>query len=64
MTKTTAEKDGWCAHKFEVSVEHNPYDERRQSASNAEWTAGWCARFGAIKHGRLDEIESDYEDLW
>jgi len=64
MTKTTAEKDGWYAHKNGVRVDDNPYCERRQEASNMEWTSGWCARFGALKHGRMDEIESDYEDLW
>lgn len=44
--------DGWHAHRLEfgpVDAE-NPYNKRTQAKSHALWLAGYCRRFGAIKH--------------
>ena len=62
MTKTTAQKDGWFAHKNGAGVDENPYNERLQRQSNSEWLDGWCERFGACKHGQLTEFEAMYEE--
>ncbi len=59
MDKNTAFLDGWLAHKNGVEVEDNPFDERRQARSRSQWTSGWCARFGAVKHGE----DLPYDDL-
>ena len=61
--------DGWLAHKNDVEVDANPYDEKSAEASNFRWTNGWCSRFRCIKHGgdapeaRLCCVESEDADI-
>ncbi len=55
--ETPAYCDGWLAHKNDVGIEENPYDELRQPFSNLQWMRGWCDRFSAIKHGRIAEFD-------
>lgn len=63
MDKTEAYLDGWLAHLKDVDVEANPFDDKRQARSHAQWTSGWCARFGAVKHGHpLAYDEAEFED--
>lgn len=63
--------DGWFAHKYHTenygaAVGSNPFDERTQSVSNAQWDAGYAQRFSARKHDldmSLDDVEPWSSDL-
>lgn len=52
-----AYRNGWLAHAKKHPAEGNPYDEKAQPYSHAQWTSGWCGRFSAVKHDQWEESD-------
>lgn len=51
--------NGWHAHRGDIGVDANPYNEYSQSVSHTKWTSGWCGRFSAVKH----DLPLEYDDV-
>jgi hypothetical protein len=61
MEKSDTYLDGWLAHREGVESDANPYDEKTQARSHAQWRSGWCDRFGACKHdGSLTHDDAEF----
>jgi len=59
--------DGWFAHRDNSIGEYprgreNPYNERTQRRSRAQWGRGYASRHNAVKHGFALEWD-DAEDI-
>jgi hypothetical protein len=57
--ESDAFKNGWFAHKNNISEETNPHDEKLEEYSYYQFTSGWCARHQWLKHGQSKKPDID-----